>query len=174
MFDKSNFVATVHAQCMNSSRNSKICPKTREKKKELKNANADANVEPKRTLNVCMFCVFLFFFFFWVFTCFRVMRLLFMHCFMNSSRKCWLFHGEQCTRALFTDAQISFFSNFFIKNGSHGTIHTFKIYFATVFSVFNFSKISSIQTVHENVFYEISLSQHVGLTNVLAMEGFIS
>ena len=27
-----------------------------------------------------------------------------------------------------------------IKNGSHGTIHTFKIYFATVFSVFSFSK----------------------------------
>ena len=29
--------------------------------------------------------------------------------------------------------------NFFIKNGSHGTIHTFKNYFATVFSVFSFS-----------------------------------
>ena len=27
-----------------------------------------------------------------------------------------------------------------IKNGSHGTIHTFKNYFATVFSVFSFSK----------------------------------
>ena len=27
-----------------------------------------------------------------------------------------------------------------IKNGSHGTIHTFKNYFVTVFSVFNFSK----------------------------------
>ena len=39
-----------------------------------------------------------------------------------------------------------FFINFFIKNGSHSTIHTFKNYFATVFSVFNFqfSKISSI------------------------------
>ena len=30
-----------------------------------------------------------------------------------------------------------------IKNGSHDTIHTFKNYFATVFSVFN--KISDIQ-----------------------------
>ena len=38
--------------------------------------------------------------------------------------------------------QISLFSHFFIKNGSYGTIHTFKIYFATVFSVFSFSKIS--------------------------------
>ena len=38
-----------------------------------------------------------------------------------------------------------------IKNGSHGTFHTFKNYFATVFSVFNFqfsvsATISSIQT----------------------------
>ena len=39
---------------------------------------------------------------------------------------------------LFTDPQTSLFSNFFIKNGSHDTIHTFKNYFATVFSVFSF------------------------------------
>ena len=56
------------------------------------------------------------------------------------------FYSEQCIYALFTDPQISFFINFFIKNGSHITIHTFKNYFATVFSVFSFSKISSIQT----------------------------
>ena len=36
------------------------------------------------------------------------------------------------------DLQISFFNNFFIKNGSHDTIHTFKNYFTTVFSVFSF------------------------------------
>ena len=41
------------------------------------------------------------------------------------------------------DPQIALFSNFFIKNRSHGTIHTFKNYFTTVFSVFN--KISCIQ-----------------------------
>ena len=35
-------------------------------------------------------------------------------------------------------------NNFFIKNGSYGTIHTFKNYFAIVFSVFSFNKISSI------------------------------
>ena len=40
--------------------------------------------------------------------------------------------------ALFTDPQNSFFSNFFIKNGSYGIIHTFKNYFTIVFSVFNF------------------------------------
>ena len=51
---------------------------------------------------------------------------------------------EQCTDALFMVPQIPLFSHFFIKNGSHGTIHTFKNYFATMFSVS--AKISSIQT----------------------------
>ena len=37
-----------------------------------------------------------------------------------------------------------FFNKTFIKNGSHGNIHTFKNYFAIMFSVF--SKISGIQT----------------------------
>ena len=40
--------------------------------------------------------------------------------------------------------QILLFSHFFIKNGSHSTIYTFKNYFATVFLVS--VKISSIQT----------------------------
>ena len=39
---------------------------------------------------------------------------------------------------LFMDLQISLFSNFFITNGSHGTIYTFKNYFATVFFSFQF------------------------------------
>ena len=38
----------------------------------------------------------------------------------------------------------NFTSKFFVKNGSHDTIHTFKNYFVTVFSVFSFNKISSI------------------------------
>ena len=33
--------------------------------------------------------------------------------------------------------QTSLFNNFFIKNGFYSTIHTFKNYFATVFSVFS-------------------------------------
>ena len=41
------------------------------------------------------------------------------------------------------DLQTSLFSNFFIKNGSHSIIYTFKNYFATVFLVF--SKIICIQ-----------------------------
>ena len=48
------------------------------------------------------------------------------------------FDREQCIYALFMDPQITLFNNFFIKNGSHGTIYTFKNYFATVFSVFSF------------------------------------
>ena len=47
-------------------------------------------------------------------------------------------------RALFTDPQILLFSNFFIKNRCSSTIHTFKKYFITVFSIS--VKISSIQT----------------------------
>ena len=51
-------------------------------------------------------------------------------------------------RVMFTDPQISLLNNFFIKNGSHGTIHTFKNYFATVFFnfQFQFSVFSCIQT----------------------------
>ena len=40
--------------------------------------------------------------------------------------------------ALFMDPQISFFINFFIKNGSHSTIYTFKNYFATVILAISF------------------------------------
>ena len=69
-------------------------------------------------------CVFLFFFFF------------------GSAAIVDFVNGEQCIRALFTVPQITLFSHFFIKNGSHSTIYIFKNYFATVFSVsvFSFSK----------------------------------
>ena len=74
LFDKLNFAdftATVYAQCINSNRNSKICPKTHEKKK---NANANASAEPKRTPNLHLWIVlfsplklpFVFFFFFFL------------------------------------------------------------------------------------------------------------
>ena len=65
----------------------------------------------------------------------RFLRFFF---FFFSTHICWLFHGKQYIHALFTDPQIPFFSNFFIKNWSHSTIHIFKNYFATVFSVFSF------------------------------------
>jgi len=52
------------------------------------------------------------------------------------------------SHALFTGPAITEFSEFCFKNGSHGTIHVFKNYFATVFSAisFQFSGISNIQT----------------------------
>ena len=62
--------------------------------------------------------------------------------FICSIRTCWFFYGKQYIYVLFTDPQILLFSKFFIKNGSHGIIYTFKNYFSTVFlvSVFSFSK----------------------------------
>ena len=47
--------------------------------------------------------------------------------------------------------QITLFSNFFIKNGSHSIIYTFKNYFATVFSVSVLAKISYIQTDPQSI-----------------------
>ena len=92
---------------------------------------------------VCI-CVFLFFFYFF-FPCvlgqILLLRLLFMHCAWTVATKFDLsnnFHPISAHCTLFTDPQISLFSNFFIKNRSHGTIHIFKNYFATVFFSFNF------------------------------------
>ena len=39
---------------------------------------------------------------------------------------------------LFMNSQIPLFNNFFIKNGSHGTIYTFKNYFTIVISAISF------------------------------------
>ena len=58
--------------------------------------------------------------------------------YMNSSRNFWPVFCEQYICALFTNPQISFFINFFIKNGSYSTIYTFKNYFATVISAISF------------------------------------
>ena len=84
------------------------------------------------------FVIFMFRSFFFFSMQFGVTWLLFIHCSLKSNNQCWLFHSEQCICALFMDPQIPLFSNFFIINGSHDTIHTFKNYFATVFSVFSF------------------------------------
>ena len=62
--------------------------------------------------------------------------------FFLSAVKADFFNREQCICELFTDSQISLFINFFIKNESHDTIHTFKNYFATVFFNFQFSVVS--------------------------------
>ena len=82
---------------------------------------------------------------------------LFMHCVWTVATKFDLSNNFQpisAHRALFTDPQISFFSNFFIKNWSHSTIHTFKNYFVTVFFSFSFqfsavSKLSREKILHQ-------------------------
>ena len=83
--------------------------------------------------------VFAFFFFFYTFVRFAVT----VHTLcMNNSRKVWfflLFFSQSVhTVQLFIDPQISLFSNFFIKNRLHCTIHTFKNYFTIIFFNFQF------------------------------------
>ena len=74
---------------------------------------------------------------FYVFTCFQF---FFFFCFSRtkSAVNSILVYCLQVP-------QITLFSNFFIKNESHDIIHTFKNYLF-YYSVFNFSKINSIQT----------------------------
>ena len=84
-------------------------------------------------------CICPFFFFFFFSRVLVLLWLLFMHCAWTVAAKFNLSNNFQpisAHRALFTNPQISLFSNFFIKNRFHGTIHIFKNYFATVF--FNF------------------------------------
>ena len=99
-----------------------------------------------RWLRVSLDCAFGIWRFFFFYTFVRL-RLLFMYCSINSSCKVWLFYFFQpisAHRALFMDPQISLFNNFFIKNGFHGTIYTFKNYFATIFFSFQFSALSKL------------------------------
>ena len=60
---------------------------------------------------------------------------LFLLFFQKRAMWLWCVFSGSC--ALFVDPQISFFNKIFIKNRSHGTIHTFKNYFTIVFSVLN-------------------------------------
>ena len=66
--------------------------------------------------------------------------------FMNSSRNIWIFSTSVGLVHCSWNPQISLFRNVFIKNGPHVTIHIFKNCFVIEFSIFSFSKISSIQT----------------------------
>ena len=90
-------------------------------------------------------------FFFFFLHAFVSLRLLFMYCSMNSSCKLWLsiFFSQSVhiVHYLWTH-KFHFSAIFSLKNGSHGTIYTFKNYFATVFFSFQFqfSFFSCIQT----------------------------
>ena len=91
-----------------------------------------------RCVSISTFSPFSFFLFFFFHAFFPSQAATVHVLYMNSSRNIWPVLREQCIRALFTDSQISFFINFFIKNESHGTIYTFKNYFATVISAISF------------------------------------
>ena len=73
---------------------------------------------------------------------------------------------------LFTDPQISLFSNFFIKNRSHSTIHTFKNYFTTVFFSFQFqfSVFSCIQTNPKRKFRNFGISTQAQKFEILCLK----
>ena len=53
---------------------------------------------------------------------------------------CWRLRFLCGFCALFMGPVSMDFSKFFFKTGSHGTIHTFKNYFAIVFSIFSFQQ----------------------------------
>ena len=99
-------------------------------KSDNKSYGLSARLDRALRLLEFRFFVFSFFFFFSPSQAVTVYVL-----YINSNRNIWPVFHEHLTS----------FINFFIKNGSHGTIHTFKNYFTTVFSVFNFNKISFIQ-----------------------------
>ena len=102
------------------------------------------------------YVLFSFFFFFFIFT--RFWR--------SAATVQWTvtanvdFFSKQCIRALFTDPQISFFINFFIKNGSHGIIYTFKNYFTTVISVISFQFQQNKSYPNRPIVHKWSIGEH--------------
>ena len=68
----------------------------------------------------------------WIAATFLLSHFLFFFSFFEKS--VYVFQWVMCT--IHKTLQISFFNKTFIKNGSHGTIHTLKNYFATMFSIF--------------------------------------
>ena len=89
-----------------------------------------------RCVSVSTFSPFFFLFFFHAVSLSQAVTVHVRY--INSSSNFWPDFREQYIRALFTDPQIFFFMNFFIKNGSHSTIYTFKNYFTTVISAISF------------------------------------
>ena len=92
-------------------------------------------LDSKSAFPSCVLFLFFSFFFFFLFS--RVLEYC-GYCSMNSNRKCWLSAVNSAHMHCLRTHKFHFFINFFIKNGSHITIHIFKNYFATVFSVFSF------------------------------------
>ena len=88
------------------------------------------------------FCVCVFFFFFMLFWAFLVLRLLFMHCSMNSSRKLWLFkffyRSVHIVYCLWTH-KFHFSATFLLQMGPTVLFTHLKIISLQCFSVFSFS-----------------------------------
>ena len=59
----------------------------------------------------------------------------------------------------------------YTKNGSHDSIHTFKNYFATVFSFLSFSKISCIQI--DPTYFENLTVDYMFVIFLAHMSGFV-
>ena len=62
-----------------------------------------------------------------------------LHAFQLGDRN-YCSHSAVTVHALFRIVH-ALFGHFFIKNGSHGTIHIFKNYFAIIFSIFSKNKL---------------------------------
>ena len=67
-------------------------------------------------------------------------------------------HYSRTVHELFIGPTTTLFKKQILKNRSHSTIHTFKIYFATVFSIF--SQINCIQTSPTVITKSIQIQSH--------------
>ena len=98
----------------------------------------DDNSTPYPSATPFKFQPFLIFYFFFLFVTFSRHLLLHLASFWEACFACFLtevfFSGS---RVLFTRPPSTIFSKKNFKIRSHGTIHTFKIYFITVFSIFS-------------------------------------
>ena len=100
----------------------------------------------KKKINVTQSYSSFFFSFFahwicvWIHICSKHLRFKVFFFFFGKARFCCCFQFSVGLMYCSWDAQTSLFSNFFIKNGSYGTIYTFKNYFTIVFSVFSFQQ----------------------------------
>ena len=137
----------IHWKVHNPTCGALLQKKEKKKRKKLVFIHIQTmRLDWRRQCSVCVFLFFFFSFFYWrahfTWECLLVSP---VHCAQDppplwQSKFSLEWHCSvgpvYCSR----DPQTSLFSNFFIKNGFHGTIHTFKNYFATVFSFFIFQQ----------------------------------
>ena len=103
--------------------------KKKKKKQKTKNAKTqDASAQSKRILSIHLD------------TEFGEFTSVFSLFFFFLKRACGYYEFSMGPVHCSRDPQTFLFSKFFIKNESYGTIHTFKNYFATVFSIFIFQR----------------------------------